>query len=138
MSQIRFRVAAAVLLAAAGVWGHLPAYATGSVECHARDGADLVVTLTLGALPVTPVLHVRARLGPLAWSTVEGEEAQPWSLTQAFVDERWLAVDLVDEQGLRQLASIRLLQTEEASRMHRYGYLQLHGRVVHPLSCLGP
>ena len=139
MWTYRKRAAAAVIVAGvAALTGALSAHASGSIECHALDGAEVSVTLTLGALPVTPVLHVRALLGPVAWTTVLGEEAERWSLAQSFVDERWRAVDLVDEQSLRQLASLRLLRTEESAEVHQYGYLQLHGRAVHPIVCIGP
>jgi hypothetical protein len=123
------------LLALAGA---APARATGAIECHALDETQVSVTLILGALPVSPVLHVRARIGPLAWSTTAEGDARRWLLAQGFVDERFLAVDLVDEQALRRIASIRLLHAVEGAELYRYGYLQLHGQSVHPLACVGP
>ncbi len=125
---------AAVLLGAVALPVQ-PAQATGSIGCQGLDGSTARVTLTLGASPVPAVLVVRLEADGQRWSTVAGEEGERLGIAQAFVTEEWLAVDLVDEGATRRIASVRVLRVEEGRRVHQYGYLQLHGVAVHPLSC---
>jgi hypothetical protein len=138
VKQSALRMAAALMACAAVFSGAMPARATGAIACHALDGSEVSLTLGLGAAPVTPVLHLRAQIGAEAWSTAPGEAGRRWSLAQAFVETHWLGVDLVDEQSLERVATLRLLMAEEGGEIHRYGYLQLHGRAVHPIACIGP
>jgi hypothetical protein len=115
-----------------------PALATGSIHCRALDGSAAEVTLTLGPLPVGPVLLVRLEAGGRRWSSVPGEAAEPLTIAQAFTTAEGVAVDLVDDQASRQVVSLRILRVEEGRRVHQYGYLHLHGQAVHPIACEGP
>lgn len=128
---------AAAALAAVAAAPHV-AHGTGSIHCHALDGAAARVSLTLAPPPVPAVLFVRLEADQRRWSTVPEEAAEPIGLAQAFVTDDEIAVDLVDAQAMQLIASVRVLRVEESRRLYQYGYLHVHGVGVHPVGCEGP
>lgn len=136
MALRRSGFAAAVLVSLAG----LPpaALATSSVHCRGMQGSRANLSLTLAPLPAPVVLFVRIEVDGRRWSTAPGEEAEPLAIAQSFTTPEGIAVDLVDDQAMRRVASLRVLRVEEGRRLHQYGYLQLHGLAVHPVVCEGP
>lgn len=121
----------------------VPAGATETMSCAALDDSETYVEINLGFAAVQSPTWIRVGTGDAFWTSLAADLAEDpaalaVTIAQSFADTRGLAVDVADDNGNTLLASVRIFRIEEADSIHQYGWLQLHGRSVHPLACDGP
>lgn len=120
-----------------------PALATETMHCAALDDSETYVEMNLGFAAVESPTWIRIGTGDEFWTSLapdlaEDPAAVAVTIAQSFSDARGLAVDVADDNVNNLLASVRIFRIEEVDTIHQYGWLQLHGRSVHPIACDGP
>lgn len=124
------------ILAAFVLAGAAPAWAAGTIECEAADGAASLL-LTVGSLPVLSIVHMEVTAGDRTLST-GGEGEGAISIGQAFRDgNRWL-IDATDTNIEGILAEVRLNEAVEGGDTALAGTLRVAGTGAYAVTCIGP
>jgi hypothetical protein len=63
------------------------------------------------------------------------EGFRPAALAQSFNDDQVFAIDLSDDQAMEIVAKVRLLQADGGEELSYFGYVQIPGQSVHPITC---
>ena len=115
------RTAFATLLAAAAL-GASPAYATGDIYC-VGDGAS--VDMLVGRLQVISILRTVVKVGEEVWSSDQSYVAgTPITVGQAFEDDRFMAVDFMDDNLEQIIGRLRVVNLAD----HSAGVFAIEGK----------
>jgi hypothetical protein len=113
-----------------------PAGATAGMDCTALDGSNASASINLPRLSFWATPNwVQVSAGEAQWSTVEMDGFRPAALAQSFNDDQVFAIDLSDDQAMEIVARIRVLQADEGEELAFFGYVQIPGQSVHPITC---
>ncbi|MBX3532522.1 MAG: hypothetical protein KF849_18135 [Rhizobiaceae bacterium] len=103
---------AAAFLFFAGL-GASPAHATGDISC---TGEGVSVDMLVGRLQVLSILRTVITLGDETWSSDQSYvKGTPITVGQAFEDDRFMAIDFMDDNLERIVGRIRVVNLDEIS-----------------------
>jgi hypothetical protein len=103
---------AAAFLFLAGL-GAGPAYATGDISC---TGDGVSVDMLVGRMQVLGILRTVVTVGEETWSSDQSYvKGTPVTVGQAFEDDRFMAVDFMDDNLEGIIGRLRVVNLEEIS-----------------------
>lgn len=116
--------------------GH--AHATSNIGCSGI-GSDADVNILFGAGPVLNALEVTVGLDEQIISTYSDTKFEHGNIVQFHANEHELSLDLMDDQAIELLASVRILRFDDnENEPFQIGYLHVNGAPPVGITCVGP